>query len=270
MPPETTPPSEAAVQAAADAAAATEPPAPEPEPEIEDLPEGTDSFDRPYVEKLRGEAAKYRTRARTFEAAFTGYSDQERDRFLELAGMLSDPNRKEQALEEFRGVTERLAKQLGKELPTVTETAPEPEQAPEPAETGPSALTEADIDRLVEAKLAAAQQRQAQEAEVQATFAEAEALSSDYTDPAAKAYLFATARQHQTDLAGAHEIIQQQRQAAIDAAVEEFRSGLASGRQHPPRLPAGDPANAQDQGPPKTIEEASRRAKERLRAAGLG
>lgn len=263
-----TPPSPEAVSAAAEAAAvpkAPEPPA--PDPEIEEIPEG-DTFDRAYVERLRGEAAKHRTAKQDLMRHFDGYSDAERTRFLELAAKLqSSP---EEALEEFRGVTNRLAAQLGKE-PFMNEAPtpdPIPVSEPEPVDAS-SALTASDVERLVTERLEAERNAAAQQEEIKSTFAEAEALDDSYKDPTVKSYLFAVAQHNGTDLAGAHEIIQAQRQAAEDEAVERYRQSLREGGTpgHPPRLPAGDPATAtKNQGPPKTLEEARARAEERFRA----
>lgn len=263
-----TPPSSEAVSAAASAAAVPKAPEPEaPDPELEDIPEG-DSFDRAYVERLRGEAARHRTAKQDMLRHFEGYSENERSRFLDLAAKLqSSP---EEALEEFRGVTERLAKQLGKE-PFMNE-AP----APDPASTSDSstgssesALTVSDVERMVTERIDAERAASAQEAEIQSTFAEAESLDDSYKDPTVKSYLFAVAQHNNTDLAGAHDIISQQRQASEDEAVERYRQSLRSGGTpgHPPRLPSGDPqTGTKNQGPPKTLEEARARAEERFNA----
>lgn len=263
-----TPPSSEAVSAAAEAAAvpkAPEPPA--PDPEIEEIPEG-DTFDRAYVERLRGEAAKHRTAKQDMLRHFDGYSEAERTRFLELAAKLqSSP---EEALEEFRGVTNRLAAQLGKE-PFMNEAPtpdPIPVSEPEPVDAS-SALTANDVERLVTERLEAERNAAAQEAEIKSTFAEAEALDDSYKDPTVKSYLFAVAQHNNTNLAGAHEIIQAQRQAAEDEAVERYRQSLREGGTpgHPPRLPSGDPTTGtKNQGPPKTLEEARARAEERFNA----
>lgn len=256
-----TPPPEAAARAAAEAAAtAPVPEAPEPE-EIEELPEGTDTFDRSYVEKLRSEAAKWRTRTRDFESKFEGYSEAEQGEFLRLASMLNDPSKQADALEQFRGVTDRLAKQLGQEAFPVQES---PEPAPAASS---SALTAEDVSRLVEERLAEARQQQQQQSDVEAAFSEAEALAPGYADPAAKAHLFAVAQNRNVSLEKAHEIIQGQLQEAIDQAVESHMDGLRTGK-HAPKLPAADGTNVLDQGPPKTLEQARARAEERLRAAG--
>ena len=255
------PAAQAAAVAEASATPAQEAPAEESTLDSE-LPEDTDTFPREYVEKLRGEAAKHRTRARDVEQSFAGYSPEEKTRFLELAHQLStDP---EAAYEEFAAVTDRLAKQLGKEQDTVSD-----EVTPEPVAeaTGPSSLTQADIENIVAARLEAERAETAEKRGVERTFAEAEALDPSYADPAAKAHLFAVAQTNNTDLAGAHEIIVGKLNDVIEAAVQDYRAGLQTGK-HAPRLPAGEPGSGTEaKGPPKTLEEASARARERFNAA---
>lgn len=263
-----TPPSFAAQAAAVEAAATPAPepaPALEPEAAIEELPDG-DTFDRAYVEKLRAEAAKHRTQKQEVMSHFEGYTDAERTRFLQLASELqSSP---ETALEEFQAVTQRLAQQLGKEIPNMTaQETPQPAPAPEPAA---ASLNADDVTRLVEERLTAERQASAQQDEVAATFAEAEALSDSYKDPAAKAHLFAIAQHNNTDLAGAHEILATQLQETIDTAIETHMDGLRTGKTHPPRVQGGDPqsgtepVNWSDVKDPMKL--ARERAEERFRA----
>lgn len=57
--------------------------------EIEELPEG-DTFDRAYVEKLRDENAKWRTKVRHYEGAFNGFNEGEQEYLLEVITTLSD------------------------------------------------------------------------------------------------------------------------------------------------------------------------------------
>lgn len=253
-------PPEEAPAAAAEAVADLPDEAPTPEGAEEALPEG-DTFPREYVEKTRAEAAKWRTQFREIDGAFEGYTPEEKTRFLELAGKLaSDP---ESAYEEFVGVTERLAKQLGKETKVAEET-PTPEAAPE---AGPAALDAAAIEKIVSDRLAAERAEVQQQTEVERTFAEAEALDPAYKDKAAKAHLFAVATENGTDLAGAHEIITGQLNAVIEQAIEEYREGLRTGKAHAPRLPVGDPtAGTEVKGQPKTLEEARKRGEERMNA----
>ena len=261
--PEVTPPTAEAV-AAAQQVPGVPPPEPEPEPELEPLPDG-DSFDRPYVEGLREENAKWRTRTRAIESSFEGYTPEDQSRFLDLArNLTTDP---EAALEEFQGVTDRLRKKLGKEVP-VPEEAPTPippvEEAPPPAPVG---LTEDDVNRMVGERLQKDADARKAQSDIDATLAEAEALDDRYKDPVAKAQLFAAAQANRTDLAGAHEILSGGFNSAVEAAVEQRLADLAAGKKFPPRLPAGDPTASKEVGHDLSLEEARRRADARIDAA---
>lgn len=264
MPPEDeapAPPSPESVAAAQDVPVAP-PPEPEPEPEIAEIPEG-DTFDRAYVEGLRNEAAKYRTRARDVEAPFASFAPEERARFLEMAEHLdSNP---EVALEEFEGVTNRLRKMVGKEVPVPEEVAPPPEPETAPV-SEPAGLTADDVARLVGEQLETARSAQAAKDEITATLAEAEALDDRYKDPVAKAQLFAAAQTNNTDLAGAHKILTGSFDESVEAAVEQRLADIRAGKKHPPRLPTGTPANAAQTEHKLTLADASRRANARLDA----
>ncbi len=232
--------------------------------ELEDLPEGKDEFPREYVETLRTENAKWRTRTRDIESHFEGYTEQERTRFLEMARTLQeDP---EAALEDYEGVTDRLRKQLGKEVtvPEETETAPVVKK-----EETPTALTEDDITRLVGERMEVERVERVKAEGIQATLDEAEALGDgeQYKNPAAKAQLFATAQHQQISLAEAHDLLTGDFSTAVDAAVEARLESIRTGKVYPPRLPAGDPSNVQDKGPPKTLEEAQKSSEARFAAA---
>lgn len=50
---------------------------PEAPAEVDDLPADQDTFDRTYVEKLRAESAKYRTRAREATDAFSSFDEKD-------------------------------------------------------------------------------------------------------------------------------------------------------------------------------------------------
>ena len=257
--------SAATAAAAAEVAAGPPPAAPvseDPSQLDESLPEGEDTFPREYVEKLRAEAAKHRTRARDIESSFDGYSPAEKTRFLELASQLStDP---EAAYTEFAAVTDRLATQLGKEK--VTHVSEETPVVPA-VEAAPAAITAADIEQIVADRIDAERASTAEQDQVAKTFAEAEAIDPGYADPAAKAHLFAVAQTNGTDLAGAHEIITGKLNDVIESAIEDYRAGLRTGKTHAPRLPTGDPSSGTEaKGPPKTLAEARASMEERLRA----
>ena len=151
----------------------------------------------------------------------------------------------------------------------MSEETPAPEAAPVAAalDPVPAALSAADIEQIVADRIEAERASTAEQDQVAKTFAEAEAIDPSYADPAAKAHLFAVAQTNGTDLAGAHEIITGKLNEVIEAAIEDYRAGLRSGKTHAPRLPTGDPsAGTEAKGPPKTLAEARASMEERLRA----
>lgn len=258
---------EAAAAAAAAAASAT----PEPEvvtveelSELEELPADQDTFSREYVEELRGENARQRTRGRDIEAAFAGYKPAEKARFLELAQqVIENP---EQALEEFQGVTAKLAKQLGKEVtPVAEEVIPTPEAVPT------EGLTAEQVTAMVTEQLNAEREIASRQTANNDIFAQAAAIDPKYAEGSRALVDLLSIAQSDPEaggtLEGAHAVVEAELQAIKDAAVQEYRDGIRSGQRHPPRLPTGDPQSQENTGPPKTIAEASARATERMNAA---
>lgn len=262
----------AAVAAAADA---IDIPGPAPEPEALDteLPEGEDTFDRPYVEKLRSEAASKRTELRGFKEAFDGYTPEETSRFLELAADLNaNP---EKALEGFQGVTDRLAKQLGKVSTPMSEESIPAEVSAAATEVAAAipGLTADDVTRMVNERMDAERATSDAAAATRNVFAEAAALSDSYVEGSpALVQLLAVAQNDPAangSLTDAHGILMDQVASIEEAAVEAYRNGIRSGKKHPPVI-QGQAATAVESEPPKTLEEASKRARERLNAAFEG
>tara|TARA_R110000824_G_scaffold179238_4_gene359419 strand:- start:106 stop:912 length:807 start_codon:yes stop_codon:yes gene_type:complete len=258
----------AAVAAAADA---VDIPGPAPEPEALDteLDEGVDTFDRPYVEKLRSEAASKRTELRGYKDAFTGFTPEETTRFLELAADLNaNP---EKALEGFQGVTDRLAAQLGKAKPPMPEeiVPVAVEAAAVEVAAAVPGLTSDDVTRMVNERMDAERATADAAAATRNVFAEAAQLSEAYVEGSpALVQLLAVAQNDPAangNLVDAHGILMNQIAEIENAAVEAYRNGIRSGAKHPPVV-AGQAATALESEPPKTIEEASRRARERLNA----
>ena len=262
----------AAVAAAADA---IDIPGPAPEPEALDteLPEGEDTFDRPYVEKLRSEAASKRTELRGFKEAFDGYTPEETARFLELAADLNaNP---EKALEGFQGVTDRLAAQLGKVSTPMSEESIPAEVSAAATEVAAAipGLTADDVTRMVNERMDAERATFDAAAATRNVFAEAAGLSDSYVEGSpALVQLLAVAQNDPAangSLADAHGILMDQIASIEAAAVEACRAGITTGTKHPP-LVKGQPASLANTEPPKTLEEASRRARERLDATYEG
>ena len=63
---------------------------PKPNASEEELPAGKDLFDREYVEKLRAEAAGYRTKLKTYTEAFDGLNDEEVDWMLDKVSVIAN------------------------------------------------------------------------------------------------------------------------------------------------------------------------------------
>lgn len=254
------------IAAAAAQAAQAAPPEPAPEPEVheEELPDEADVFDRDYVEKLRAEAAKHRTARRPFEDAFQGFSDGERDRFLDLARKLySDP---ESALEEFEGVVSRLSAQLGRT--PVTQPAPAPAPEPEPST---ETFTAEDVQRIVQETIAAERAKETETAEVRQVFEQAKALDPIYTEGSPQLVQLLAVAQTEGSLEKAHEILTGQLDAYRQQVIEEYRASLtAGGRRHAPRLDASEPrapGGSPDEVTPGDLKTASARARERFQAS---
>lgn len=97
-----------------------------------DLPEG-DKFDRAYVERVRGEAAKYRTELKKYKEAFEGYGEEDQAALMALAQQLrSDPR---SAAQQMAAAAEQILAQYQEE-----------EAAKEATES--EYLTKADFERL--------------------------------------------------------------------------------------------------------------------------
>ncbi len=79
------------------------------EAEVPETPAEPETFDRAYVEQLRDEAARYRTRGRDYEQVFEGYDEETRAGWLELISMAK-------AAEDNPEIQQQLAQMLGFEL----------------------------------------------------------------------------------------------------------------------------------------------------------
>lgn len=222
---------EAPVEAPAEAEAPVEAEAPAVEQE--------DTFDRKYVEEVRQEAAKYRTRAKPFEEAFDGYDDEDREALLGLV--------KELRLNPQAGGARLIdaARQiLGDEFDTILN------------DPTPKALTKEDLDKEFKAR----EERAAQEQAVLDLEKEARELGYENgTADQALLYWFAH-NETSGDLKAAHEKIGGARQAVIDQYLAEKGQ---DGESFPAPISAGS-GSTDDQGPAKDLGGARARLLERL------
>lgn len=152
---------------------------------------GADTFDRSYVERLRSESANYRTKAKPYEEAFGGYTDEDRAVWFEAAKLLADDPRA--GGEYLRSVADAVLQQFAE---------PEP-PAPTPEDERP--VTMAELRSMREADIAAA----AEAANVSRI--ESEARELGYTDLTSRSYrllLMTAADLPSGDLKEAHDLIE--------------------------------------------------------------
>jgi hypothetical protein len=241
-----------------DAAPVTDAPAVETAPEVDPFDSGADSFPRDYVEKIRHEAAEYRTKYAPYRDTFEGASPEQQTYLLDVNRLiLTDPAAAAAELRE-------LASILGG-TPDEIQEAVEQFASDEPVvadDDKPLTLAEW---KAIQAQEAAKAER---EAGVQAIIAEANSLgyahgdADEYGDTAALLYIAS----HKTggDLAKAHELRSQRFaeavQAEVDKQIEEIRSGA---RKWAPVSQGGAAAPAEAADSPKTFADARKRARAR-------
>lgn len=214
---------------------------------VEDAPVSTpaeETFPRTYVEELRQESAKYRTKVKPYEDAFADYDDDSRQAFLSLARDLIEAP--EDAARRMLQVSREL---LGDEFDKVL------------SDPTPKPLTKDDVERLLAEKETVAQQQAAIRA------VEDEATALGYAEKSAdRAFLFSIASTETAgDLKAAHEKIESRKQEIIDAYLAE-KQGQADAFPTPTTAGVGA---GQDNGPAKDFTEARRRFEARS-AASLG
>lgn len=135
-----------------------------------EIPRGADTFDRKYVEELRQEARKYRERAKTAEAAaskydvFEQFPEQDQQIWTEMAGKwLQDPK---QSAEIMQTIASNVLVDPNATPEEKMEAAQDAVEVAE-AQADPT-ITQEQVDKLVEEKLAARDQQQKQAQSVEA------------------------------------------------------------------------------------------------------
>ena len=224
--------------AAASAAAAIPPPPepppepePEPEPEFEFEPEVTDDGEKRYpsevVEKLREENARRRIEARELRQVWEGYSEEQRERMEKVVRNLREDPRS--AYDDLTQIRDNLRESLGIE----------PEEEPmtdledlDPQPTGERGLSEADIQRLVDERLAAAEQ----ETRTRQIFSEALALDPKYKGGSDELFQLLRVASREGSLEKADQVLKERERGIRNEAVEEYKASLRG--DHPPRVPA--------------------------------
>ena len=209
-----------------------------------DLPDGVDKFDRGYVEKIRGEAAKYRTEYAPFRDAFDGYESEDRDALLALAKELQE--NPDAAARRMLEASRAIA---GDKFDDWLNGA-------EPEYLTPDVL---------EARLAEREAKQRQEAEVAAIQREAVELGYQENSPDHAKLFWIAANQTNGDLKAADAAIKAERQSIIDAYVAEVRE-KGSGFPATPTQVTGTPSNQGENNTPRTLRDASDRFRDRMAA----
>ena len=206
---------------------------------------GADSFDRAYVEKLRREAAGYRTKAQPYEEVFSAYDDEEREFLLAVTRDLGNPDKQADAARRLRDLSQRL----------LEDADPDPDD-----EARNKPLTLAELEQRERDKAAEQAQRQA----VEAVEKEAADLGYEKGSPDYAFLMYMAANHHDGSLTDAHEAIGAGRQAIIDKFVEEQK---AKGDKWITTSDAtgGAPSGQADE--PKTWASARDRATARAKAA---
>lgn len=164
---------------------------------------GADSFDRAYVEKLRREAAGYRTKAQPYEEVFSAYDDEEREFLLSVTRDLGNPEKQADAARRLRDLSARLL-----------------EEEEEVQSERDKPLTLAELEARESKKAEEAQQRAA----VEAVEKEAVDLGYEKGTPDYAFLMYMAANHHDGSLADAHKAIADGRQAIIDNYVAEAKA----------------------------------------------
>lgn len=221
-------------------------PAPDPAPATPAPTADPDTFDRPYVENLRQEAARYRTEAKTFKDAFEGTDDDSRAFLLELNKQLIN-NPAEAAPELIR-----IAKQIaGDDFEKLTNP-----DVP---------LTQAQLDKQLADRDRARAAEEQQQNSVQAVLNDAKKLGYEENTPDMAMLLFHAHNSDDGDLSKAHEQVK----AFKDSIIQQHIKDVAERNSGFPSLvtTAGAAPAEQEGGAPKTLGDASKALRAALGAA---
>lgn len=237
------------------AAPPSAPPAPAGDDLLGDLPADRAVFDRGYVEKVRGEAQRYRTEARTaadqlqsYESVFGVYDQADRDVWFDLAKTwASDPAKAAAVMQQIASGV------LGEQAPA-TEPA---QQNVTPEEYADDSLTPDKVKAIVEESLKARDASAAEQKAINDVFAEVRAAG--YDPETAKGFAILYNANHFTggDIAKAIEMVKADDQKLID----DYVAGRTKSFAMP--APTGGVAGTATAGPITNIEDA-RKATDRF------
>ncbi len=206
-----------------------------------------DSFGRPYVEKLRGEAAKHRTALKPYEEAFGKWTPEDRDVLMDIVRTAADDPKK--GAELMRQVADLLSPAEQKALQKEIDAAEDPADKP---------LTRGEMEKFLAEKETAKQQ----EAAVEAVTAEVEKLGFPRGSEGHYRVLWLAKHKTNFDVEAAAKQIKDEKDAIISGYLKEKKGDAAS---HTGPGPSGG-APASEAQPIKTFGDASESARARIRA----
>lgn len=234
-----------------EAAPAADPTTPA-EPDIFDT--GADSFPRSYVEKLRSEAADYRTKYAPYRDAYEGVDVDVQEYLLDLnKQLLTDPKA---AAAELRELLSRIDPDSaeGKAVQAVVDEIPEDK---------PLTLAEWKKIQKAETDKAAAEQG------INSIYDTAKSLDpsydkdkDEYGDLASLLYI-ATSKTG-GDLEKAHALRSERFNTAVEAEVEKRLADIKSGARKWAPVTANGASPIEEKNEPKTFSDARKRAEQRI------
>lgn len=222
------------------------------EPDLFDT--GADTFPREYVEKLRSEAASYRTKYQPYRDAFTDVDPSVQEYLLDLnRQLIQDPKG---AVAELRDLLKQLDPDSAEGQAVQAKLDEIPEDKP---------LTVKEWKAIQERERAIEAEKQG----VQSIKDTAKGLDPSY-DSATDEYgdlaslLFVATHKTNGDLQKAHELRSERFNAAVEAVVEQRLAEIKSGaRKWAPVQAVGESPVIESEGP-KTFADARKRANARM------
>jgi hypothetical protein len=207
-----------------------------------DVPHGIDTFDRQYVEKVRAEAAKWRTQAQELKGTadnntqydvFNQYSEEDRTVWTDIATKwLDNPA-------DAAGMMQKIAAGvLGDPNATPEETATAVEVATASQENG--GLTEDKVIAIMSAEQARQQEQTKQEQSVEAVFTQLATAGYEKGTPDAFLALYLANNETKGDVPAAIQMMKDRDQKVIDSYIADKRSGAGPSPMLRGGLAAGD------------------------------
>jgi len=208
------------------------------------------TYDQAYVERLNREAAEWRTKAQTYEEAFAGYGEDDRETVLALARALQTS-----PLEAAELMEQAVRAIRGEESIEPAAPAPTPAAAPA-ADDVP--ITKAQLEEFLAAREAAAQASAAEQQMIAAVQQEVRDAGYDPADSWGLRVMQLAAFQTGGDIKAAVALVDAEKQKIIDDYVA---AKAADGGITTPAVGGGIPSGEKTI---KTLEDAANAMKERL------